>query len=554
MRQLRPPQRKAIDAIYDFFQTKDGNPLLSMATGVGKGMVIAQLCEDSQRWKNQYVICCVHSKELVEQNYRELYELCPEIHAGIYCAGLGRKQIRNVTFASIQSICKIKQTPYCDLLIIDEVQALDDEKDNSMYASFIARLHNANPDLKCVGLSATVWRTGSGLLYEGKNRLFEGLAYEYSIADGVKDGYLVPLISKHSKIQGNRDNIGVSGGDFKIQEAETEFNRNALTEAALDEVMKYGADRKAWLFFCITVKHAEHVRDALRLRGIDAECVSDKTPSADRDRILSNYKAGKIRALCNVNIASVGFNATIVDLICMLRPTLSPGWHIQSLGRGCRLHPGKKNCLVLDFAGNLQEIGPVTHVIPPARGKRPSKDEYAGRVCPKCESVSSRDAIECEDCGFVFPVIHRKIKHSRVASNIDAMSNEPVVSSAPVWLNVQSIHYEIHVKTNSPNSLKVLYRTEAQWILTWIAFASEKPYARQKAAEWWRARGGLAPVPETAEAALGRINELAALKTKRIMVKKEGKYFNVLAVDLMRVEAPVIMQTGNIGQSAVQSC
>lgn len=552
MPELRPPQQQAIDKSYEWFRTKSGDPLISMATGVGKGKTIAQICSDSQKYKNQHVLVVVHSKELVEQDFLELRELCPEIHAGIYCAGLGKKQIRNVTFASIQSICKIKQTPFFDLVIIDEVQAVNDEKENSMYAAFIARLRVANPNLRCLGLSATVFRMGSGLLYEGKNRLFEGLAYEYTIADGVRDGYLVPLISKASLVQGDTSNIGISQGDFKIAEAENEFDRQALTEKALDEVFKYGADRKAWVFFCITVKHAEHVRDALRLRGVTAECVSDKTPSAQRKHILTDYKAGKIRALCSVNIVAVGFNATCVDLIAVLRPTLSPGWHIQALGRGTRLHPGKKNCLVLCFAGNLERLGPVTHVVPPPRGKRPSKEDNAGRVCPKCESVSGRDAKECEDCGFQFPIIARKVKHSRVATTVDAMSDEPLVSNMPIWLDVKAVHYEIHKKVNSANTLKCLYRTQAQWIIQWVAFASDKVYARQKAAEWWKARAGLSPVPVSADEALRRIDELGSVKTSRIRVKKEGKYFNILAYDLI-AQTSNNLSSGNLGASHVNA-
>ena len=547
--ELRPPQRIAIEKIYDWFRTKKGNPLVSFCTGGGKSLIIASICKDAMKFENQHIIVCVHSKELVGQNFKELYELCPEICAGIYCAGLGKKQIRNVTFASIQSISKIKETPWCDLLIIDEVQAVNDEKENSLYASFISRLRTLNPNMPCLGLSATIWRTGSGLLYEGEGRLFEGLAYEYSISDGVRDGYLVPLISKHSTIQGNRDNIGISQGDFKIVESETEFDRSTLTQAALDEVFKYGSDRKAWLFFCITIRHAEHVRDALRERGIIAESVSDKTPEKERDRILSDYKAGKIRALCSVNIAAVGFNATIVDLIAILRPTLSVGWHVQALGRGCRLHPGKQNCLVLDFSGNLESLGPVSHVVPPTRGRRQSKEEYAGRVCPKCESVSAAGSTECVDCGFVFPIIERKIKHSRKAAVVEVMSSEPKISEIPQWLDVKFTRYELHQKAGSSASVKVTYKSQAQWVYEWVCFGHIKDYPRQRAESWWIARHGKQPIPASAIAALERIHEIGGIRAKRIKVKKSGKYTEVSAYELVPSIAPIKASSGNLGNS-----
>jgi DNA repair protein RadD len=162
--------------------------------------------------------------------------------------------------------------------------------------------------------------------------------------------------------------------------------------------------------------------------------------------------------------------------------------------------------------------------------------------------VSGRGALECEDCGFQFPVIVRKVKHSRTATIANAMSDEPLITNVAQWFNVKSIHYEIHTKPNSANSLKCLYRTDAQWVLSWIAFASDKPYARQKAAEWWKARGGLDPVPPTAEDALKRIDELARIRTRRIKVKKEGKYFNILQHELVQAESNKIT-SGNLGAS-----
>lgn len=552
MRELRYYQRNAIENTYDWLRSNDGNPLISMATGTGKSTVIAKICEDAMQYENQHVIICTHSKELVKQDHEELYELCPEIHAGIYCAGWGKKQIRPITFASIQSICRIKETPYCQLLMIDEAQLVNDGKESSMYVQFIERLKLVNPDLRAIGLSATPYRVGSGMLCEGEGRLFHGVSYEYTIAQGVKDGYLAPLISKASLVQGDTSKIGITAGEYNLKQAENEFDRNALTEAALDEVFKYGADRRAWLFFCITVDHANHVRDALRARGITAESVSDKTPEMERNRILNDYKAGHVRALTNVNIAAVGFNAPRVDLIATLRPTLSPGWHVQALGRGTRLFPGKENCLVLDFTSNLASIGPVTHVQPPKRGKRISPDDQAGRICPKCQSVNERGATECGDCGHVFPIVERKLKHTRSASNVHAMSDEPVISSTPQWLKVQAVHYDVHTKYGGSDSLKVMYKTEAQWVYSWVCFGHAKDFPRRKASEWWIARGGRQPVPPTARDAMVRLAEVSGFKTQRIRVKKNGKFDEIVAWDLVPSQTNLRVESGNLGTTVTQ--
>ena len=60
-----------------------------------------------------------------------------------------------------------------------------------------------------------------------------------------------------------------------------------------------------------------------------------------------------------MGVLTTGFNAPAVDLIAMLRPTKSAGLYVQMVGRGSRLSPGKENCLVLDFAGNIETHGPI---------------------------------------------------------------------------------------------------------------------------------------------------------------------------------------------------
>jgi DNA repair protein RadD len=70
-----------------------------------------------------------------------------------------------------------------------------------------------------------------------------------------------------------------------------------------------------------------------------------------------------------MGVLTTGFNAPAVDLIALLRPTKSAGLYVQMVGRGTRLAPGKENCLVLDFAGNVRRHGPIDLVRPdgPAR-------------------------------------------------------------------------------------------------------------------------------------------------------------------------------------------
>src|SRR5262249_45525244 len=189
--------------------------------------------------------------------------------------------------------------------------------------------------------------------------------------------------------------------EFIAGQLQAAVDRESITDTAVDEILAYGEGRRSWLVFCSGVEHATHVAAALRGRGVSCATIFGDTPPAERDRTIAAFKRGEIRALASMGVLTTGFNAPSVDLIAMLRPTKSVGLYVQMVGRGTRLAPGKQNCLVLDFAGNVARHGPVD-AVKPARsaegdGPPPSK------VCPDCDSIVAAAARQCPDCGHQFP-------------------------------------------------------------------------------------------------------------------------------------------------------
>ena len=202
------------------------------------------------------------------------------------------------------------------------------------------------------------------MLHEGERRLFTDIAYEVSIRDLIDHGYLCPLISKMTNLTLDVGGVGSRGGEFIAGQLQAAVDRESITRAAIDEILAYGEGRRSWLLFCSGVEHATHVALALRDRGVSCATIFGDTPSAERDRIIAAFKRGEIRALASMGVLTTGFNAPAVDLIAMLRPTKSTGLYVQMAGRGTRLAPGKENCLVLDFAGNVARHGPIDAVKP----------------------------------------------------------------------------------------------------------------------------------------------------------------------------------------------
>jgi DNA repair protein RadD len=237
----------------------------------------------------------------------------------------------------------------------------------------------------------------------------------------------------------------------------------------------------------------------------------------DRDRFIRGFREGRTQCLTSVSVLTTGFNVPQVDLIAMLRPTLSTGLYVQIAGRGFRLAPGKENCLVLDFAGNVRRHGPVDDVTIKEPGK--GDGEAPVKECPECHSMVHASLKACPDCGYAFPP-NEEEKHEAKASVVPILSR-----SAPAPLLVNDVQFRRHQKFGKPDSLVVEYRCGLTVHKEWVCLEHEG-YPGQRAAEWWRRMRGSLPAPKTVIEALDRIGELA--RPVEISVRPSGTFFEIV--------------------------
>jgi len=205
-----------------------------------------------------------------------------------------------------------------------------------------------------------------------------------------------------------------------------------------------------------------------------------------------------------------------VDCVALLRPTMSPGLYYQMVGRGFRLAPGKADCLVLDFGGNVVRHGPVDQirVTDPAMkraGEAPAKE------CPQCQALIATGYAACPECGFVFPPPERR-KHEGTADSAGVLSGEVTITEYPV----RSVSYSVHVKRDAPpdapRSMRVdyeiaYYQHKSEWVCL-----EHSGYARQKAEAWWRLRSCV-PIPNTIDDAVALANAGALAETLSITIR-----------------------------------
>ncbi|PTP52451.1 DEAD/DEAH box helicase [Vibrio splendidus] len=385
---LRPYQADSVKSVIHYFRKHQTPAVLVLPTGAGKSLVIAELA----RLAKGRVLVLAHVKELVEQNH-EKYEGYG-LKGSIFSAGLGRKETdQQVVFASVQSVVRNLDSfsNQFSLLVIDECHRVPDEKTSS-YQKVITHLRENNSGIKVLGLTATPYRLGMGWLYQyhtrgqvrsEEPRFFRDCIFELPIRYLLDEGFLTPARMIDAPVLSYDFSQLKPASTGRYKEAELDMvieQSKRATPQIVDQIIHLAQDKLGIMVFAATVRHAQEILGLLP-EG-EASIVIGDTPTLERDQIISDFKERKIKFLVNVSVLTTGFDAPHVDLIAILRPTESISLYQQIVGRGLRLSPGKKECLVLDYAGN-------------------SYDLYQPEVGdPKPDSDSEIITIPCPACGF----------------------------------------------------------------------------------------------------------------------------------------------------------
>jgi DNA repair protein RadD len=575
-KQLAPHQLAAALSPFDWFAAGNtGNPLIVAPVSAGKSLIMAEIIRRIQEQAPRTrIVSLAHVKELLQQNAQELREHWPEADFGFYCAGLGQKRLHNnITFASIQSVhsklAAFNRPP--QVIIIDECHLIS-HNDATTYRRFIDACRTINPRLVVLGLTGTPFRSDSGRLDEGADRLFDGVCYEISMRWMIEQGYWCRPVSPKLATRMSVEGVAVSRGDYVASQLEKAVDIDATTQACVRETLQHAAGRKKWLVFTAGVTHAEHVRDAFRAAGVSAEMVTGDTDRAERDAILARYRRGEFTALVNVAVLTTGFNVPDIDCLVFMRPMRSPVLYVQCIGRGVRVTApvygmataeerlvaiaasNKPDCLVLDFGGVVAELGPVDQIEVrkrPATGKAADGTEQVEaspfKRCPSCGGLCATQARYCLSCGYAFATegLNKKAGDKAIIST----------DAEPEVYDVFSMKCERHIKRDdidndlegkplkSPPSLKVTYNTIGGSFYEYICFehhiyepGDPKRFAWDKAVQWHKARiPDLKPPISVREAlAMGYPSNAPS----HITIRREGKYARVIGYEWRKTATP----------------
>lgn len=484
MVELRDYQIEAVTNTINYLKNKSGNPLIGMPGGSGKSWVIAGIIE-SLISQNLFVriLKLVHTKELIVQNKEKLQLLLPSCDLGILSAGLKSYQtVNQVVFGGIGTVVKrAKEIGHIDYVIVDEAHSISDNEQSSYQKTF-SILKEINPLIKIIGLTATPFKMGKGSLID--KLTFHDFSHNMTTWQEfnklISQGYLCNLISRLPENIINTSDVSIQKGDFNITELQQAVLKNDVTTKAVKEAIKLGVSRKKWIVFCAGVEHAIQVKDMLNILGVKTTVVHSDS-GKDRDTAINGFKSGEYQAITNNNLLTTGFDCPEIDLIVMLRPTMSPNLWVQMLSRGTRPHISKpEGCLVLDFAYNTQRLGCVNDVIIPKK-KGTKAGETPVKLCPACQVYNHLSARVCIACGVEF-VIKQNIK--RFASADELIRTE---ENIPRWVDVVKVSY-VPMGNSERNFLMIWYICKGIKIKENLMFGKVSAIVHRNTRNWWWSR------------------------------------------------------------------
>jgi len=402
--ELRPFQDKMVQETRAALRSHNA-VLLQLPTGGGKTVVSSFMMGSAVRKGGRAWFIC-HRDFLVDQTSLTLERVGVD-HAFI-AAGRRWNPYANAQICGIDTLKgKLDRIPpeaYPTVAFVDEGH----HACSPTWARVIRWLLERG--CKIVALSATPKR----LDRKGLDELFGAMIQGPSLAWLIENKYLSQYHAFAPSMP-DLDSISSRAGDYKTEELEEEMDKDALVG---DMVAHYRriADGKRAVYFCVSIKHSQHVAAAFRSVGISAVHLDGSSPSDERRSAARGMAIGEIDVICNVNLfgegydlaAQAGMDVTI-ECVGMARPTKSLAMYMQQVGRALR--PKDTPAIILDHAGNI-----ITHGLPDddrewtlaAEGPKKRKGLSAApdpiKVCPNCFATAAANSRVCTFCGEAFPV------------------------------------------------------------------------------------------------------------------------------------------------------
>ena len=382
---LRPYQQDLVNKIRQAICSGSNRVCAVLGCGGGKSVIIATIAKAATD-KGNRVLFLVHRKELTAQISRTM-------------AAMGVDPFL-CTVAMVQTMARQKtlaRTIPPALIIVDEAH-------HSLAAGYL-RIFDYFSQATVVGFTATPQRMGDG----GLGKVFQQLVESVSTKWLIENHYLTPY-HLYSVPLTEVTGIHTRHGDYDQGEIAKLMDKGAIFGGTVASWLQQAKDKKT-IVYCASIKTSQATAAAFRRQGISAAHLDGSTPKAERERIVQQFRDGKILVLCNVDLFGEGFDVPDCEVVQLLRPTKSLTLFIQQSMRPMRINPQdpQKEAIILDHVGNYTRHGfpDDDHDWNLEAKKKKKQAKTTTKQCPVCYHVfiPSKDndsgPLRCPYCGEV---------------------------------------------------------------------------------------------------------------------------------------------------------
>lgn len=364
--ELRPYQKEAVDAGLKFLTGRSKKPGIIVAPcGCGKSLLISKIAHEI----NRPTLVLQPSKEILEQNYAKAVSFGSK--PTIYSASCGIKELSAMTYATLKSIKKdvagLKDIGI-DTLLVDECHSGYSPEEGSEFMEFM----NGFPEAKVLGFTATPCRLRTyssmlegnysklNMLTKDEHNFFKKIVHVTQIQELTSQGFWCPLKYERWSFDESALMLNSTGAEYTNESIKESIVRNGLNNSIYKRLLQLMNERKAILVCMDSIESCNRISEFMNARmGAITGVVTSLTTKKKREQIISDFKEGKLKVVFNYSTLATGFDFPELDCVMFGRPTFSYSTYYQILGRAVRIHPDKKEALIVDCCDNMRRFGRI---------------------------------------------------------------------------------------------------------------------------------------------------------------------------------------------------
>lgn len=331
----------------------------------GKSLIISKIAHEI----NRPTLVLQPSKEILEQNYAKAVSFGSK--PTIYSASCGIKELSAMTYATLKSIKKdvarLKDIGI-DTLLIDECHSGYSPEEGSEFMEFM----NGFPEAKVLGFTATPCRLRAyssmlegnysklNMLTKDEHNFFKKIVHVTQIQELTSQGFWCPLKYERWSFDESALMLNSTGAEYTNESIKESIVRNGLNNSIYKRLLQLMNERKAILVCMDSIESCNRISEFMNARmGAITGVVTSLTTKKKREQIISDFKEGKLKVVFNYSTLATGFDFPELDCVMFGRPTFSYSTYYQILGRAVRIHPDKKEALIVDCCDNMRRFGRI---------------------------------------------------------------------------------------------------------------------------------------------------------------------------------------------------